>query len=267
MAVVVAVLLSAVVSARAQIRIVPRARLDSVANPATVGGGRMVFAEGVPSKADIQLVEFGTLSEDAEPWSRTIEWTNRGSEPLVVTRVTTGCSCVRVENSVQPVRKGQKGRITVTFDPKGRVGGVVQRVWIYTNLSAKTPTAVLELRGRVLSTQADNGYPVTMGDLRLSTGRVILTEGRASVACKNVGSRAMRLTADAMLSTPNISLRTEPEVLNAGAEGVLIVECKGAKSATARKEHPNLNTEPVRLYVGGLELPPRVRRLEVLFEE
>lgn len=251
-AVMAAVWLLGVTSAEAQIRIVPRERLDSVANPATVGKGRVLFSEGRTANVDIPIVEFGTLSEDSEPWSRTIEWTNRGNEPLVVTRVTTGCNCVRVEHSVQPVRVGAKGWIKVSFDPKGRVGGVVQRVWIYTNLSAKTPTAVLELHGRVLSSKTNDDYPKAMGDLRLSAESVTIVEGRASLACKNAGGRALRITADVMLSSPGVVLRTEPAVLPPGAEGVLIVEYKSR------------TTEEVRLYVGGLELPPRMRKLEVV---
>ena len=237
-AVMAAVWLLCVTSAEAQIRIVPRERLDSVANPATVGKGQMLFSEGRTANVDIPIVE--------------IEWTNRGNEPLVVTRVTTGCNCVRVEHSVQPVRVGAKGWIKVTFDPKGRVGGVVQRVWIYTNLSAKTPTAVLELHGRVLSSKTNDDYPKAMGDLRLSAESVTIVEGRASLACKNAGGRALRIAADVMLSSPGVVLRTEPAVLPPGAEGVLIVEYKSR------------TTEEVRLYVGGLELPPRMRKLEVV---
>lgn len=287
-AVMAVVWLLGVMPAEAQIRIVPRERLDSVANPTTVGRGRMLFSEGRTANVDIPVVEFGTLSEEAEPWSRTIEWTNRGSEPLVVTRVTTGCSCVRAEHSTQPVRVGAKGSIKVTFNPKGRVGGVAQRVWIYTNLSTKTPTAVLELRGRVLSSKANSDYPLAMGDLRLGAGRVTLSaEGRASVACKNAGGRALRLTADAMLSSPEVTLRTEPAVLNPGVEGVLVVEYKGPAienrgAKTERTEGAEgvdraeevkgvewtkgaARAELVRLYVGGLELPPRMRKLEVEF--
>ena len=230
----------------AQIRIIPQAKLDSVANPPLAGRGEMLFAEG-------RVAEFGTLAEEAEPWSTTLRWTNTANTPLVVTKVTTGCSCVGAEPSRGTVAKGEQGWIKLTFNPRGRVGGVVQKVWIYTNLSADKPTAVLELRGRVATADTERGYPKAMGALRLGAESITITAGgRVSIACKNSGSRALQVVADPMLSSQGLTLRTEPKTLAAGAEGVLVVECeKGVEN-------------PARLYVGGLELPPRARKLEVV---
>ena len=232
----------------AQIRIVPKAKLDSVANPALAGRGEMLFAEG-------RVAEFGTLAEEAEPWSTTLRWTNTADTPLVVTKVTTGCSCVSAEPSRGSVAKGEQGWIKLTFNPRGRVGGVVQKVWVYTNLSADKPTAVVELRGRVTTSDTERGYPKAMGALRLGAESIsIAAGGRVSIACKNGGSRALQIVADPMLSSQGVTLRTEPKTLAAGAEGVLVVECD--KSVE----------NPVRLYVGGLELPPRARKLDVVIE-
>ena len=233
----------------AQIRIVPQAKLDSVANPTLAGRGEMLFAEG-------RVAEFGTLVEEAEPWSTTLRWTNASDKPLVVTKVTTGCSCVSAEPSRGTVAKGEQGWIKLTFNPRGRVGGVVQKVWIYTNLSADKPTAVVELRGRVTTPDTERGYPKVMGALRLGAESITLAAGgKTSIACKNGGTRALQIVADPMLSSQGVTLRTEPKILAAGAEGVLIVECeKGVEN-------------PVRLYVGGLELPPRARKLDVVITE
>lgn len=233
----------------AQIRIVPQSRLDSIAKPATVGEGKMRIIEGAESN-------FGELQE-GQKWSTQIKWQNISSEPLVVTRVTTGCSCVRAEYSRQTVAPKQTASVQVTFNSLGRVGGVMQRVYIYTNLSESTPSAIATIRGRVKTSPENEAYPEAMGDLRLRSRRVTIDKGqggRISIPVRNVGTRSLRITSDAMFQTDGVTLRLEPEVLEAGAEGVLIVECE-SRVETSRK-----------VYVGGVEVAPRNRTIDIVVE-
>lgn len=234
----------------AQIRIVPQSRLDSVANPATVGDKMMRFADGAER-------DFGVLKESDDKWSTTLRWTNTGDKPLVVTRVTTSCSCVVAEASREVVKSGEQGTVSVSFNPQGRLGGVAQRVMIYTNLSERIPSAIVTLRGRVDNSAENVDYPVAMGDLRLQTRQALFSKGeggRVSIACKNVGTRSLRVSADAMLKTKGVTLECEPAVLEAGAEGVLVVECDGGVE------------ESCRVYVGGVEVAPRNRTIEIVIE-
>ncbi len=233
----------------AQIRIVPQNRLDSIAKPTTVGEGKIRIVEGAER-------EFGLLQE-GEKWSTRIEWQNISSEPLVVTRVTTGCSCVKAEYSRSTVTPQQTGSVQVTFNSQGRVGGVVQRVYIYTNLSERTPSAIVTIRGRVKSSPENEAYPEAMGDLRLGSRRAVFAKaegGKVGIPVRNAGTRALRITTDAMFPTDGVELRLEPEVLEAGAEGVLIVECESGVT-TSRK-----------VYVGGVEVAPRNRTIDIVVE-
>ena len=86
-------------TASAQIKLIPRERLDSVANPRTVEGAKMQFKGGA-------IVSFGTISEDAGKWQRSIEWRNGGDNTLVVTRVTTSCSCLQAVVQKGAVKAG-----------------------------------------------------------------------------------------------------------------------------------------------------------------
>ena len=235
--------------ATAQIRIVPQSRLDSIANPATANKGEVEFPQG-------RVADFGTLAEDDEPWTTTLKWRVATAQPVVITKVTTGCSCVKAEFSSEVRRKGEEGWIKLTFNPRGRMGGVVQKVWVYTSLSESQPTAVLEVRGRVAISNGESHFPKAMGPLRLGAERVKLAAGgTASVTCKNVGTKSLSISTDAMFSTPGVKLRTEPEILKSGQEGVLMVECEAGVA------------NPVRLYVSGVELPLRARQLDVVIED
>ncbi len=234
----------------AQIRIVPQERLDSVANPRTVEGDKMFFEEGCERN-------FGTLSESDEPWRVRVNWTNRTDGMLVITRVTTGCSCVKANYQRKVVKSGEQGWIDVVFNPQGRVGGVMQRVFVYTNLSESVPTAVITIRGRVESAPANMDYPEAMGDLRLQRRQVTFEKergGSVSIACRNVGTRDLRVTADTNFPTNGVTLKCEPEVLKAGESGVLVIGCdKGVERST-------------RLYVGGVEVAPSRRVIDIVVE-
>ena len=146
---------------RAQIRIVPRAKLDSLAHPATAAGG----AEAM--RFERTLIDAGHIGEDDVPPVYTFRWRNTGGKPLVVTRVQTTCGCAAASWDKKPVAPGGEGAVTVTYRPKGHPGVFDRRIFVYTQLSDKEPTAILSLRGAVTaSVRTDDDYPHAMGALR-----------------------------------------------------------------------------------------------------
>lgn len=120
---------------RAQIRIVPRAKLDSLAHPATAAGG----AEAM--RFERTLIDAGHIGEDDLPPVYTFRWRNTGGKPLVVTRVQTTCGCAAASWDKKPVAPGGEGAVTVTYRPKGHPGVFDRRIFVYTQLSDKEPTA------------------------------------------------------------------------------------------------------------------------------
>ena len=96
---------------RAQIRIVPRAKLDSLPHPATAAGG----AEAM--RFERTLIDAGHIGEDDVPPVYTFRWRNTGGKPLVVTRVQTTCGCAAASWDKKPVAPGGEGAVTVTYRP------------------------------------------------------------------------------------------------------------------------------------------------------
>ena len=242
-------------SAEAQIKLISREKLDSVANPRTVEGAKMLFEGGA-------TISFGTISEDAGKWEKVLEWRNGGEETLVVTRVTTTCSCLQAVADKGAVKRGGKSAIRLAYYPKGHPGKVEQRVFIYTNLSSSKPTAIVTLKG-VVTPSADHSadYPYHRGELRLRRDTLHLMGDRSQterIACLNSGNRAMRLVADSMLSSRGLTLCTEPEVLPAGGEGDLLVTYTPEKDA----KRPLW----LKLYIKGLALPLREREIYIKIE-
>lgn len=240
--------------ASAQLRLISQQKLDSVANPRIVEGARMQFRGG-------EQVSFDTIGEDAGPWEQTVEWRNGGEQTLVVTRVTTSCSCLQATAAKGAVKSGASATLRLKYYPKGHPGKVEQRVFIYTNLSATTPSAVVTLRGEVLpSADRSADYPFSRGVLLLRRDTVILAGDKPQterIACLNSGSRELRLEADEF-SSRGLMLRSEPAVLRAGEEGDLVITYT-----------PEEDKQPLwlKLYIKGLNEPLRAREIVVRIDK
>lgn len=91
--------------------------------------------------------DFGTIKEADGPVTHMFEFTNTGSEPLVIINVNASCGCTRPEYPKEPVMPGKKGKIKVTFNPAGRPGEFSKEVKIRTN-GSKRP--VLRITGTVI---------------------------------------------------------------------------------------------------------------------
>lgn len=243
---------------RAQIRIVPRAKLDSLAHPATAAGG----AEAM--RFERTLIDAGHIGEDDVPPVYTFRWRNTGGKPLVVTRVQTTCGCAAATYGRQPVRAGSEGTVTVTYHPKGHPGSFDRRIFVYTQLSDKMPTAILHLTGTVIASERTDGdYPYAMGALRLKQQSVRLAPERLQnerIECLNTGGKAMRPRCDEHLLPPGITFRCEPATLAPGAKGDLVI---GFDPAQATRRPP----VQLPLILEGPDVPPSGRTLQIRFEE
>jgi len=97
--------------------------------------------------ADKYEHDFGKISETGGIVNYEFKIKNTGSEPLVITKVTTSCGCTVPDWTKEPVAAGKNGFVKVTFDPKGRVGDMTKTLVVYTN---GNPESVrLKIKGSV----------------------------------------------------------------------------------------------------------------------
>src|SRR5476651_1906289 len=71
------------------------------------------------SKAEFSFKEekhdFGKIPQGI-PVTTKFEYTNVGEEPLIITNVQPTCGCTIADFTKTPVKKGDKGVITITFN-------------------------------------------------------------------------------------------------------------------------------------------------------
>ena len=123
--------------AGAQLRILPKSQLDSIANPPLAqNAGTMVF--------DKVLIDGVKMTEDAPPRSFVYGFVNRSSTPIMISRLVSSCSCASASYDKRVIKPGERGVIRIVYNPKGRIGTNLQRVFIYTADNTQ-PTAILRL--------------------------------------------------------------------------------------------------------------------------
>jgi hypothetical protein len=113
--------------------------------------------------------DFGKINEADGRVSVVFEFKNEGMAPLVLSNVRASCGCTTPTWTKEPVEPGQKGSITVTYNPNGRPGRFQKTVTITSN--ASEPTKKVYIKGEVIPKPAKpiNQYPVSVGALSMKT--------------------------------------------------------------------------------------------------
>lgn len=234
--------------AGAQLRIIPQQTLQQAATPTLCNPSAMLFDnEGV--------VRFGTVVEDGDRWQGEIAWRNNHSESLAIVRVQSSCSCLRAEFSPRSIEAGKSSSIGLTFDPKGRMGNVEQRLFVYTTLSDEHPTAIVRLTGRVVAGQdRSTTYPHSAGTLLLRQKNIDHTRGErqvAQIAIYNASDKPLEVKHHKGLTSKGIEAHSEPRVLPPKSSGDLVVEIEASAE------------EPMLLFLEGPTAPPRERQIVI----
>ena len=67
--------------------------------------------------------DFGTVKIKKAPQIRIdFEFTNMGSEPLIILKTDVSCGCISADFTKEPILPGAKGMIEVQIDTKGQEG-------------------------------------------------------------------------------------------------------------------------------------------------
>ena len=97
-------------------------------------------------KFEVEEYNFGTIKQ-GESVTYEYVFTNVGKEPLIITNAVGSCGCTVPVWPKEPLKKGEKGTIKVTFNSAGKSGMIDKTVSITSN--AKTPNKVLHIKGNI----------------------------------------------------------------------------------------------------------------------
>ena len=226
-------------AAMAQFKLVPQSRLDSVANPRTAPSALIV---------EQKVVDLGRVAESTVA-ERKITIKNSGNRPMMWSCRAT-CRCLSATNGA--VKGGEASEMSMTFSVKGFPGPFDHKLFVYEGGDNQKLVAVVRVKGYVIpDTDRSGDYPYHCAGLLLRQPSVKFDNTTIErIACKNGSQSAVRVRKDALLSSAEIELRSEPEVLQPGEDGDLIVTLKGKKR------------ENLKLYIDA-DMAPRTREIKI----
>ena len=104
-----------------------------VNNPNTAAPQDMASSENAPVMTFEKTEhDFGTITQEKKV-SHTFQFTNTGKSPLIIQSASATCGCTVPEWPKEPIAPGESGKITVEFDPTGKVGQQAKQVTIRAN--------------------------------------------------------------------------------------------------------------------------------------
>ena len=144
--------------------------------------------------------DFGTVNEKEGEISHDFSFKNTGTSPLIIQNVSATCGCTTPEWSKQPVRPGETGFVKVSYNPKGRPGGIDKTITVQSNGSS-APVS-LRITGEVIPIDRNPSeayrYPagaIRLDDMHVSFDRMYSHEKSALVVTAyNPGPNAVKIS-------------------------------------------------------------------------
>ena len=96
---------------------------------------------------------FGVFAVDTAIVTHEFVFTNVGKAPLIIHQASASCGCTVPEYTLEPIKPGEKGKITVTYNGKGRRPGVFRKSITVHNNGKQTPLR-LYIEGEMIGEEA-----------------------------------------------------------------------------------------------------------------
>ena len=246
----VSIILLAGTPAFSQLRILPREKVESVANP-------RLSRDSAALSFDTRHIVAEPMNEDDAPRTFVYRLTNAGKEPLAIKRLVSSCSCAAAVAVKTEIGPGESSLIRVTYNPKGHPGRFERKVFVYTE-GEDEPAAILRLSVDV-SNGADMSreWPVQMGPVGLRRQEVTFAEGVKAVEKMrfvNLSGKPLTLSCEEAFLPECLSFRTDPVTVADGEEGQIVISYDPSASGSH---------EMMKVILKGLGLPPSKATISV----
>lgn len=218
-ATIIAILVCVEVTAQEH-RILSRRELDSLVHPTLSQS-----ADGIASTG-CRVRNLGIVDVNS-PQNVRFEVVNTTDSDIEIREVRSSCSCIDVISSPTHLQGGECADIELQFNPAGRSGEFRIDVWVYTSLDLNHPTERLTIVGSVRNEDCFTHLRYSAGVLRMSRREVTFEGVKAGVrreeriVVANTTDRPLQISAQSTVE--GLSLRCEPETIEAGEETDMVI--------------------------------------------
>lgn len=239
--------------ASAQLKIIPKKQLEQFVNPT-------LSSDSVALRFDTERIVAPLMSEDDVPGTFVYGFENVSDGIVRIKRIATTCSCVTAVCSSMQIAPGERAEITVRYDPKGHPGKFERRIFVYTQ-EGNAPVVILNLAVEVENGADLSGiWKIPMGTIRLRRKEVSFVKGTKGVETLrfiNVSGKPLKSECDRMLLPACMEVSFEPETVQNGEEGTIVIEYDPAKG---------IGRDKMQVILKGTGLPPSQSSISVLLK-
>ncbi len=114
----------------------------------------------------VTTIDYGNIEKGADPL-RKFEFTNTGTEPLIIKNAKGSCGCTVPKWPTEPIMPGETSNIEVRYDTQ-RVGPFTKTVTLTTNEAVDTK--MLTIKGEVKAAPETPSVPNSNGGLAPAAG-------------------------------------------------------------------------------------------------
>jgi len=169
--------------------------------------------------------DFGDIKEEAGIANHDFIFTNTGSQPLIINRVTASCGCTTPSWTKEPVLPGGKGHIKIAYNPKNRPNKFNKSATVYSN--ADKNVVSLRITGNVIPKPRtiEDDFPFVIGDLRFNTNHMAFVKvfkaqkKTVSVQVLNTSDKDQAITFD--MVPKHLQLTASPQILKPNQKGTI----------------------------------------------
>lgn len=111
-------------------------------------------------------VDLGMMEENDPPKTVTFNLKNVGTQPLIISDISTSCGCILSEYSQKPIRKDSSISLKITVNPKNRPGYFNKTITVTSNTTPDVNLLIVKGVVRATPRHPQVEYPVKRGSLR-----------------------------------------------------------------------------------------------------
>ena len=111
----------------------------SVAAPAAATEAKSATLKPEHMAFKTEVHDFGTIPEGPAAEFE-FQFTNKGTEPIIIQRAQASCGCTTPHYSKDPVLPGKDGALTASYNTNGRPGPFTKTITIVSNAGTKVVT-------------------------------------------------------------------------------------------------------------------------------
>lgn len=190
---------------------------------------------------DQTTYDFGQIHEENGKVTARFNFTNVGTEDLILKSVRPGCGCTAANYTKTAVAPGQRGFIDATYNPANRPGGFNKNIKVTTNepeMNVEKPTPhMIFIKGNVTpkpkSAFEKEGYTIGNGIVRIKNNsanlEVLNTEQHLDTfQVKNFGLKSVTINLNDNGFVTEASRSFGPEI-KGGEEGIIVLKYDASK--------------------------------------